>query len=144
MSGPKNKDAKLKFLKNSLDRTDSTATKANAEYANSKLSASAQSTINQYFKIKVRDENKFTRLRRRYIGKPGHILRIAGRTENGFWDTQSWLISKDDAHISDGELVPDTEDAKRIIDTLSTKPSLVEDNIFEVRQPHTTQPHTTS
>jgi len=49
------------------------------------------------------------------VGKPGGIQRLAGKRSTGSWADQAWLISKEDAHLENGILVPDTSDARDIL-----------------------------
>jgi hypothetical protein len=50
-----------------------------------------------YFRIVVRTKDEFATFRTQDVGEKGHILRLAGKRSRGSWDTQAWLISKDDA-----------------------------------------------
>ena len=86
-----------------------------------------------YFRIVVRTKDEFATFRYQDVGEKGHILRLAGKRSSGSWDTQTWLISKDDAHLVGDRLVPDTEDAKKVIAALGTKPKHVKGDIFEAK-----------
>lgn len=86
-----------------------------------------------YYRIVVRSKNEFVTFRYHDVGDPGHIQRLAGKRTSGTWDTQAWLISKQDAHMSGNVLVPDTEDAKKLIDNLATKPRWVKGDVFEAK-----------
>ena len=86
-----------------------------------------------YFRIVVRPKDEFTTFRYHDVGEKGHILRLAGKRSSGSWDTQVWLISKEDAHLEGDTLVPDTEDARKVIEALGTKPKLVKGDIFEAK-----------
>ena len=85
-----------------------------------------------YFRIVVRDKDQFVTFRYHDVD-PGHIERLAGKRSSGSWDTQAWLISKDDAHIERGRLVPDTEDAGDLIEKLGSKPKHVKGDIFKAQ-----------
>ncbi len=85
------------------------------------------------FRIVVRPKEEFTTFRYHDVGQKGHILRLAGKRSSGSWDTQAWLISKDDAHVERGKLVADTDDARELIETLGSKPKHVEGDIFEAK-----------
>lgn len=87
-----------------------------------------------YFRIVVRPKEEFATFRYHDVGEKGHILRLAGKRKSGSWDTQVWLISKEDAHIEGGTLVSDTEDAKKLIEGLGTKPKHVKGDIFEAKE----------
>ena len=86
-----------------------------------------------YFRIVVRPKDEFTTFRYHDVGEKGHILRLAVKRSSGSWDTQVWLISKEDAHLEGDTLVPDTEDARKVIEALGTKPKLVKGDIFEAK-----------
>lgn len=86
-----------------------------------------------YFRIVVRPKDEFTMFRYQDVGEKGHIQRLAGKRSSGSWDTQAWLISKDDAHLDGATLVADTDDARKLIDTLGTKPKHVQGDIFEAK-----------
>jgi hypothetical protein len=86
-----------------------------------------------YFRIVVRPKDEFTTFRYHDVGEKGHILRLAGKRSSGSWDTQVWLISKEDAHLEGDTLVADTDDARRVIEALGTKPKHVKGDIFEAK-----------
>jgi hypothetical protein len=80
----------------------------------------------------VRTKDEFATFRYQDVGEKSHILRLVGkRSRRVSWDTQTWLISKDDAHNESDTLVADTDDARRLIETLGTKPTHVEGDVFE-------------
>lgn len=43
---------------------------------------------------------------------------MAGKRSSGSWDDQSWLISKEMAHVEGNTLVADTTDAKEILEVI--------------------------
>jgi len=86
-----------------------------------------------YFRITVRPKEEFTTFRYQDVGEKGHILRLAGKRSSGSWDTQVWLIGKDDAHIEGETLVADTEDARNLIGTLGSKPRHIKEDVFEAK-----------
>jgi hypothetical protein len=86
-----------------------------------------------YFRIVLRPKEEFTTFRYHDVGEKGHILRLAGKRSSGSWDTQVWLISKGDAHIQGDTLVADTDDAKRLIESLGSKPKHVKEDVFEAK-----------
>jgi len=87
----------------------------------------------EYFRIAVRSKEQFTMFRYHDVGEKGHILRLAGKRSSGSWDTQVWLVSKDDAHIEGDTLVADTDDARSLIDALGSKPKHVKGDVFEAK-----------
>lgn len=84
-----------------------------------------------YFHIEVRPRDEFKTFRTQDVGKHGGIERVAGKRSSGSWDTQKWLIGKDHAHLSDGRLVADTEDAQHVLDTLGAEPRHISADRFE-------------
>jgi hypothetical protein len=84
-----------------------------------------------YFRIVLRPKEEFSTFRYHDVGEKGHILRLAGKRSSGSWDTQAWLIGKSDAHIEGDTLVADSEDARRLIETLGSKPKHVVVDVFE-------------
>ena len=87
----------------------------------------------EYYRIVVRDKIEFTTFRYHDVGDKGHILRLAGKRSSGSWDTQTWLISKDDAHLSGETLVADTEDARQLLASLDSQPLHVTGDIFKAK-----------
>lgn len=87
----------------------------------------------EYYRVEVRPKSEFTTFRYHDIGQPGHIQRLAGKRSSGSWDTQAWLLSKQDAHVENGRLVADTKDAKGVLEKLGSTPKLVKADIFEAR-----------
>ncbi len=69
----------------------------------------------KYYRIIVRPKEEFVTFRYHDVGQPGHLERLAGKRSSGSWADQAWLISKEDAHTSDGSLIPDSADAKKIL-----------------------------
>ena len=86
-----------------------------------------------YYHIMVRPKREFTSFRTQDVGREGHAQRVAGRRSSGSWDTQKWLISKEDAHVDGDVLVADTDEAEQILNQLQTKPKLVKGDLFEAK-----------
>lgn len=86
-----------------------------------------------YFRIVVRDSDQFSTFRYHDMGSYGHIQRLAGKRSSGSWDTQAWLISKQDAHLEGDELIADSDDARDLLDTLGSKPKHLKGDIFEAQ-----------
>ena len=75
-----------------------------------------------YYHVEVLPGEKFVTFRTQDVGRHGHIQRVAGQRSSGYWTTVKWLIGKDDAHIQDEQLVPDTKAAKDVIKQLGSQP----------------------
>lgn len=86
-----------------------------------------------YYRIVVRPEAAFRTFRTHDVGDPGGLQRVSGQRESGSWDTQAWLISKDDAHVENDELVPDSDSAKDLLRTLGSKPVHKKGDVFTAK-----------
>lgn len=84
-----------------------------------------------YFRIQVRPKDEFVMFRTQDVGDSGHIQRLAGKRQSGSWATQTWLVSKEDAHVHDGTLVPDTAEARDLFERLGSKPEHIKGDIFK-------------
>ncbi len=87
----------------------------------------------QYYRINVRPKTEFVSFRTQDVGEPGHIQRVAGKRQSGSWDTQTWLVSKEDAHREGERLVPDTEETRDLIARLGSEPVHVKGDIFQAK-----------
>jgi hypothetical protein len=87
----------------------------------------------EYYHIEVRPRSEFIAFRTHDVGKKGGLQRVAGQRENGTWDDQKWLISKEHAHMEGGKLVPDTEDARELLANLGSEPTHVEGDRFKAK-----------
>ena len=86
-----------------------------------------------YYHVAVRPKEDFTTIRTQDVGEPGHIQRVAGKRPSGSWDTVKWLISKEDAHVEGGKLVPDTDEAREVLANLGSEPVHVKGDVFEAK-----------
>lgn len=87
----------------------------------------------KFYHVEVREGGDFETFRTQDVGDEGHLQRVAGKRGSGSWATVKWLISKEDAHVEDGRLVPDTKDAKDLIKKLGSKPVRVSGDRFEAK-----------
>jgi hypothetical protein len=87
----------------------------------------------EFYRVTVRPKGEFVTFRTQDVGDPGHIERVAGKRSSGSWDTQAWLISKGDAHVERGKLVPDTTDARKVLADIGSKPVHVKGDIFAAK-----------
>ncbi len=86
-----------------------------------------------YFHVEVRPKSEFATFRTQDVGKKGGIQRVAGKRSSGSWDDQKWLIGKDQAHIEKNKLVPDTEDARKVLERLGSEPRHLEGDRFKAK-----------
>lgn len=69
----------------------------------------------KFFRIDIRPKTQFSTYRTQDVGRKGGLERIAGKRPSGSWDTITWLISKDDAHLSGNNLVIDDPKIKSFL-----------------------------
>jgi hypothetical protein len=86
-----------------------------------------------FYRIMVRPKEQFVTFRTQDVGGPGHIERVAGKRPSGSWDTQAWLVAKEDAHIDSGKLIPDTVEARDLFAKLGSEPVHVKGDIFKAK-----------
>ena len=86
-----------------------------------------------YYHVEVRDGDDFESFRTQDVGDSGHLQRVAGKRGSGSWATVKWLVSKEDAHVENGKLVPDTKDAKDLIKKLGSQPVQVRGDRFKAK-----------
>lgn len=70
----------------------------------------------KFFRIVVRPKQEFSSFRIQDVGSRGHLERLAGHRPSGSWDTVSWLVSKDDAHVGGGRLVITNKKVKEAVE----------------------------
>jgi hypothetical protein len=87
----------------------------------------------EYFHVEVRPKKEFTTFRTQDVGEKGGIERVAGKRSSGSWDTQKWLISKEHAHVEDGKLVPDTPEARAVLEELGSEAVHVRGDRFKAK-----------
>jgi hypothetical protein len=86
-----------------------------------------------YYHVVVRPGDEFVTFRTQDVGRRGHIQRVAGKRSSGYWSTVEWLIGKEDAHVQDDKLIPDTKAAKDVIKQLSSEPVRLVGDRFKAR-----------
>jgi len=86
-----------------------------------------------YYHVEVRPGEEFVTFQTQDVGRRGHIQRVAGRRSSGYWATVKWLIGKEDAHIQDTQLIPDTKAAKDVIKQLGSQPVRLVGDRFRAR-----------
>jgi len=86
-----------------------------------------------YYRIVVRPRSEFISFRIHDVGRPGGLLRIAGRRSSGSWATQAWLVDKRMAHIKAGYLVADSPDAAGLLMSLRSAPVHEKGDIFTAK-----------
>ncbi len=87
----------------------------------------------EFYRIEVRNKKEFSTFRYHDVGSKGHLMRLSGKRPTGSWGTAAWLVEKGDAHVAGSSLVPDTRAAKKLFDTLGSRPRRVKGDIFEAK-----------
>ncbi len=87
----------------------------------------------EFYRIELRPKSEFVIFRYHDVGDKGHLERLAGQRPSGSWATEAWLVSKDDAHIEGGKLVPDSADAKDLLGKLGSEPVHIKGDIFKAK-----------
>ncbi len=86
-----------------------------------------------YYHIELRSGDDFETFRTQDVGDPGHLQRVGGKRAGGGWSTVKWLVSKEDAHVEDGKLVGDTQEAKDLIRKLRSRPTQIRGDRFQAK-----------
>ena len=87
----------------------------------------------KFFHVEVRPPAQFVTFRMQDVGGKGGIERLAGQRASGSWDTQKWLIAKDQAHVEDGKLVGDTPEARKVLRSLTSEAEQVTGDRFRAK-----------
>ena len=87
----------------------------------------------EYYHIEVLPRADFVNFQTQSVGRHGHIQRVAGQRSSGYWSTVKWLIDKNDAHVQDNRLVPDTLAAKNVMEQLGSEPVRKLGDLFKAR-----------
>jgi hypothetical protein len=135
MATGKQRQAARKNIKKAQSRRQNTSTKENARSqpqggARQKPGSSGQGN---YYHIELRGGDDFETFRTQDVGDPGHLQRVAGKRPGGGWSTVKWLVSKDDAHVEEGKLIGDTQEAKDLIKKLRSRPAHIRGDRFEAK-----------
>lgn len=84
-----------------------------------------------FYRVEIRPKGQFTSFRTQDVGEKGGLERVAGRRASGSWDTATWLIGKDKAHISkEGKLVIQDAKARSILAQISGEIVHVKGDVF--------------
>lgn len=85
----------------------------------------------KFYRIEVRPKREFVTFRVQDVGKKGGLERLAGRRSSGSWDTVTWLVSKEEAHVGpNGQLVIDSPRAKTALKQIRGPITHVKGDVF--------------
>jgi hypothetical protein len=93
---------------------------------------SGSSHKNGFYHIEVRPKSDFSDFHVQDFGRMSGIERIAGKRHDGLWVTHKWLIRKELAHLEGVRLVPDSEQAQRVLEQLGPKLIHVGGDVFRI------------
>lgn len=85
-----------------------------------------------YLRIITRPRLHFANSCVQDAGDPGSIQRLTDGRQLSANKSQTWLLSKDMAHVERGKIVPDTLEAAELLATFSREPVHRTDDLFEV------------
>lgn len=84
----------------------------------------------KFYRIEVRPKSDFVTFRVQDVGAKGGLERLAGRRTSGSWDTVSWLVSKEDAHVKDGHLIITDPKARSVLKSIRGHMYHVKGDVF--------------
>ncbi len=85
----------------------------------------------KFYRIEVRPKGEFVTFRNQDVGKKGGLERLAGKRSSGSWDTVSWLIGKDKAHVQNGHLMIDDPRARTVLKSIRGHIVHVKGDVFK-------------
>ena len=86
----------------------------------------------KFYRIMVRPKDEFVTFRNQDVGESGHLERLAGKRSSGSWDTVSWLVNKEDAHVDRKELlIIDNPKVRSVLEQIRGDIKHVKGDIFE-------------
>jgi hypothetical protein len=111
----------------------SSTARAHAQPEGRKRARPGSTGKGEYYHVEVRPKGQFRTFRTHDVGEKGGIERVAGKRPSGSWDDQKWLISKEQAHVEDGKLIPDTSDAREVLESLGSEAVHVTGDRFQAK-----------
>lgn len=85
-----------------------------------------------FYRVEVRPKSEFVSFRIQDVGKKGGLERLVGRRTSGSWDTHTWLVGKDVAHVTaDNKLIIDDPKAQSLLKQISGEITHVKGDIFK-------------
>ena len=88
----------------------------------------------KFYRIQVRPKSEFVTFRVQDVGERGGLERLAGKRKSGSWDTVSWLVSKDDAHVDKHGHLKVTGKAKTVLKQFKGRITHVKGDIFQAHE----------
>ncbi len=90
----------------------------------------------KFFHIQLRPKSEFKVFRVQDVGEKGGLERLAGKRPGpgGTWDTVTWLVSKDDAHVDAHGHLKISGKAKSVLKQLKGRIVHVKGDIFKAHE----------
>lgn len=85
-----------------------------------------------YFRIITRPRKQFVAFRTLDAGEPSSVQRLTGHRPTSARTNQTWLLSKEMAHVEKGRIIPDTLEAAELLATFGREPIHQSDDLFVV------------
>lgn len=85
----------------------------------------------RFYRVQVRPKSDFVAFRTQDVGDAGHLERLAGKRSSGSWDTQAWLVAKEDAHVERERLVIDNPQARTVLKQIPGPITRVKGDVFK-------------
>jgi hypothetical protein len=135
MAKTKPKQAARKNIKKAQTarKTKSRSERPKAQTKGTKRAKPGATGEGEYYHIQIRPTDEFTTFRTQDVGEKGGIERVAGQRSDGSWETQEWLVNKDLAHVEQGRLIPDSQDAQDVLKDLGSTPEHIEGDRFQAK-----------
>lgn len=84
----------------------------------------------RFFHIEILPKQIYKRFRRRDVDEKVGIASVDGQLSSGEWETVKWIVSSEIAHVENGELVADNNDAQELLDKIGFVPQHIEGNRY--------------
>lgn len=85
-----------------------------------------------YFRIIIRPRKQFVAFHTLETREPSSVQRLAGHRPASVRANQTWLLSKEIAHVEKGRIIPDTSEAVELLAAFAHEPVHQRDDLFEV------------
>lgn len=88
----------------------------------------------KFYRIEIRPKSQFVSFRVHDVGEAGGLERVSGRRSSGSWATVAWLVSKDDAHMTEtNELVITDPKARTVLQSIQEPIVHIKGDIFKAK-----------
>jgi hypothetical protein len=85
-----------------------------------------------YFRIIIRPRKQFVAFRTLGAEAPSSVQRLTNHQPMSIRPNQTWLLSKEIAHVEKGRIIPDTSEAVELLAAFGHQPVHQRDDLFKV------------